>query len=56
MTAFFDFFVDMWTTLINLLSSVVFEFYGYQVNLMAIIFVVFVIGFVISMFWKGAKT
>ena len=30
MTAFFDFFVEMWTEVIDTLNSAYFEFYGYR--------------------------
>ena len=56
MTAFLDFFVEMWTTVISTLSAATFEFYGYQVNIFAILFVLFVVGFVITAFWRGSKT
>lgn len=55
MTQFFNFFVNIWTTVINKISSYSFEFYGYQVNLFAILFVLFIVGFVITAFWRGSK-
>lgn len=40
----------------NLLSNLTFELYGYQVNFLAIVFVLFIVGFMITAFWKGSKT
>ena len=56
MTQFFNFFITMWQSLFNLLSNCTFELYGYQINFLAVVFVLFVIGFVITAFWKGSKT
>lgn len=56
MTEFLDFFVYMWSRFLDLLGSVNVELYGYKVNILAVLFVILIIGFVISVFWKGAKT
>ena len=56
MSQFFDFFITMWRSFFNLLSNLTFELYGYQVNFLAIVFVLFIVGFMITAFWKGSKT
>lgn len=56
MTQFFDFFITMWRSFFDLLSHVTFVLYGYQVNFLAIVFVLFIVGFMITAFWKGSKT
>ena len=45
----------MVTGLIDLLDQLVFRINGYEVTLGGMIFVTFVVLFVISLFWKGAK-
>lgn len=55
MAEFFDFFVYIWRSVIHVLSLATFDFYGYRVNLMAILFVLMVVGFVITAFWRGSK-
>lgn len=56
MTQFFDFFITMCRSFFNLLSNLTFELYGYQINFLAIVFVLFIVGFMITAFWKGSKT
>lgn len=55
MTEFFDFFVSMFQQLFSLLGSVRFVLYGYEVTWLSVVFVFLVIGFVVGVFWKGAR-
>lgn len=56
MTQFFNFFITMWRSFFNLLSNLTFELYGFQINFLAIVFALFIVGFMITAFWKGSKT
>lgn len=55
MTAFINLFVDLWKQIINLLSNTAIELGGYTVSLFSVLLVMVIIGFVISVFWRGAK-
>lgn len=50
--AFLGYIGDFW----NLLNSFTFQVFGINVSWGAIIFASLVIGFVVSVFWKGAQT
>lgn len=56
MTAFLQFFSFMWQRIIFLFDSVKFDMFGYDVSLFGILFVLIIIGLLVSVFWKGAKT
>lgn len=55
MQEFFTQFLNWFKELTDLLSSVQFRLYGYNVNLLSIFIAFIVIGFIVSFFWKGAK-
>lgn len=54
--AFVDLFFDIFNSLIGLLSSMTFSVYGIEVNYGAIVFAFLVVGFVVSVYWKGARS
>lgn len=56
MGQFFSMFVDFWKSIIKLFDDRPLQIGDYQVSYFAIIFACLVIGFVVSIFWKGAKT
>lgn len=53
MSAFFDFFIDMWYSLWDLLM---FTVPGTGVKFGYIVITLLIIGFAINVYWKGAKT
>lgn len=53
---FIDFFVSFFRQIISFLSSMTFKVYGISVNYGAIIFAAIVVGFVVSVYWKGASS
>lgn len=55
MSHFIDLIVNLWTSLLLLLHGVHFNLYGFDVDLLSVILAFFVIFFVLSLFWKGAK-
>ena len=55
MSRFFDLFVDFVSSILLLLHGVRFDMFGFEVDFLSIILSFFIIGFVISLFWKGAK-
>lgn len=42
-------------TIIDAMNTVSFELYGYPVRFFDVIIAFFIIGFVVSVFWRGAK-
>ena len=54
--AFVDLFVSFFSQLFDFLSSMTFSVYGIPVNYGAVLFAVIVIGFVVSVYWKGARS
>lgn len=53
---FFRLIFDMFTKLFNVLNSIVFVINGLRVSFGAMIFAFLVLGLVITVFWKGART
>lgn len=53
---YIDLFMFVVNGLIGFISSMTFSVYGIQVNYGAIVFAAIVIGFVISVYWKGARS
>lgn len=56
MGQFFLMIADFWKTIIKLFDDRPLLIGDYQVSYFAIIFAFLVISFVVSMFWKGAKS
>ncbi len=56
MQNFFELFIKLWTDIFGLLSRVTFSVYGVNVSLTSIFFAFLVTGFIISIFWRGAKS
>lgn len=56
MTEFFVMFGNLWKSIIDTLSLCTFEINGFTVSLPAVWFALLVVGLVITVFWKGAKT
>lgn len=57
MTAVIKFLVDCFWQFYNLLNDkVVFNIFGYDVSLMGLFVGFIVLGFVVSVFWKGVKS
>lgn len=56
MGQFFGMVVDLWKSIIKLFDDRPLQIGDYQVSYFAIIFAILVISFVVSMFWKGAKS
>lgn len=55
--SFIDLMVGIISDFIGFMSSIMtFSVYGIQVNFGAIVFAVIVIGFVVSVYWKGARS
>lgn len=54
--SFIDFIVSFFGKIFTFLSSMTFKVYGISVNYGAIIFAVIVVGFVVSLYWKGARS
>lgn len=55
MTEFFTAFIGWWRSLFDLLDSITFELYGFNVSFLSVLFVFLLFAIVISVFWKGAK-
>lgn len=55
MSNFFDLFINFWRSLLLLLHGIKFNLFGYDVDFLSIVLSFFVIGFVVSLFWKGAR-
>ena len=53
---YIDLFMLVVNGLIGFISSMTFSVYGIQVNYGAIVFATIVIGFVVSVYWKGARS
>lgn len=56
MGQFFIMVADFWKSIIKLFDDRPLVIGDYQVSFFSIIFVFLVIGFVVSLFWKGAKS
>lgn len=56
MGEFFELFGNFWKSIFNLLNQYSFDFNGISVSLSAIMFVFLVVGLVVTVFWRGAKT
>ena len=56
LTNLFNFFIGMFEGVINILRYPQFRMYGYNVCFFDIIVAFLVFGFVISLFWRGAKS
>lgn len=56
MEQFFHMFVNLITSIWGVLGTVSFTVNGLPVTLSAILFAFLVVGIVINVFWKGAKT
>lgn len=54
MLEFFDFFINIWNRMADLLDSVVFNLGGLSVGLFTIFLGFIVIVLVVKVFWKGA--
>ena len=55
MTDFFLMIFNFMRKFLELLDSHYVELFGYDVSLLSLIFVFIVFGFVINVFWRGAK-
>lgn len=55
MTEFFKFFIDMISGIFTLLKYPTFEVWGYGVRFFDIILGFIIIGFVVGLYWRGAK-
>lgn len=57
MTDLFKFLVNCFWKFYNLLNDeVVFDFFGFEVSIMGLFVGFIVLGFVVSVFWKGVKS
>lgn len=56
MAQFFEMIADFWGDIITLFDQRPLQIGDYSVSLTALIFAFLVIGFVVSLFWKGART
>ena len=56
MTDVFNFFIGMFEGVITVLRHPQFEMYGYSVCYFDIIVAFIIFGFIISLFWRGAKS
>lgn len=53
---FFEMVVDLWKKIFGVFDAHPLDILGYKVSLTYAIFAFIVIGFVISVYWKGAKS
>ena len=53
---FLDSFISILSQFVGFLTSMTISVYGIEVNYAAIIFAFIVIGFVVSVYWKGARS
>lgn len=56
MTLFFEAFLGFMRDIILTFDQLKFELFGYKVSYFSILFVFLIIGFVINVFWRGART
>lgn len=56
MEQFFIMFANLWRRLLGLLDRVQFTVGGYTVSVYSLILAFLVLGIIIGVFWKGAKT
>lgn len=56
MAQFFSMFAWFWGQIIGLFDTVILEADGIQASLTDILFALLVVGFVITVFWRGART
>lgn len=56
MTAFFKLIVGFICEIVILLDELTFDFFGYDVSYFGLLVVFIIIGFVINVFWKGARS
>ena len=56
MSNFFVLLVNFWKSLFGLLDKVVFEINGVDISLGTLVVSFLLVGLVISVFWKGART
>lgn len=56
MEKFFIMFANLWRSLLGLLDRVKFTVGGYTVSVYSLILAFLVLGIIIGVFWKGAKT
>lgn len=56
MGQFFVMFVDFWKSIFALLGDTYLPIGNFSVSVLDIFYLFFIIGFVISVFWRGAKT
>lgn len=55
MASFFYWLLDSIESVIDLIARITFNFGGTYVSLLSLILSLFIIAFVISVFWKGAR-
>lgn len=55
MIDFFHLVTAFWSAVLGKLSEVKFTMYGIDVNLLAVLVAFFIVGLVITVFWKGAR-
>jgi hypothetical protein len=56
MTDFFKLFIAFCGSIIVKLDALRFDFFGYSVSYVGLLVVFLVVGFVVNVFWKGAKS
>ena len=56
LTDFFKLFIAFCARIISQLDKLRFDLFGHDVSYVAVIVVFFIMGFIINIFWKGAKT
>lgn len=56
MTEVFKFLIQCINDYIAVLNSITFEFFGYEVHLATFFMSFIIIGFVVAVFWKGARS
>ena len=52
----FDFFIDMFRSIIYLLSAYTIRIWTFEVSIFGLLSALMITGFIICIFWKGAKT
>lgn len=55
MTETFNLLKNFWLGIFDLLSNVTFELFGFNVDLLSVLFALFVFSMVIVLFYKGAR-
>lgn len=56
MDGFFVLIIAFYNSIIHVLSYELFTVFGFPISLMSFIFVSLFLGFIVNVFWKGAKT